>query len=71
MKLLGTLAGVPDLLFFHKSNLFAVELKARGGRLSPAQQAYADKLDHNGGFFWVGDNVDGVLSFLSHGGLLK
>src|SRR5690242_13337567 len=36
-KGLGVKAGVPDLLFFYQSKLFALELKAEKGRITEAQ----------------------------------
>ncbi len=71
MKKMGTLAGVPDLLFFHTGSLFALELKAKGTLLSPSQQAYRKSLEDNGGFYWTADNADSALSFLSQAGVLK
>jgi hypothetical protein len=36
-KRMGVLAGASDLLFWHRGNSFALELKSPGGRLSDAQ----------------------------------
>lgn len=37
-KLMGVVAGVPDLLLLYHSRLFAIELKAKKGRLSDSQK---------------------------------
>lgn len=43
LKAQGVLAGVPDLVFILSDGRIAfIELKARNGRLSPAQSAYMD-----------------------------
>jgi len=36
-KSLGVVPGMPDLFLIHKGHLFALEIKAEKGRLSPAQ----------------------------------
>ncbi len=40
--------GIPDLIFFHKGNAFAIELKAEGGNVSDAQTVTLKKLHDNG-----------------------
>ena len=36
-KSLGVIAGIPDLILIHGGQVFGLELKAEGGRLSPTQ----------------------------------
>jgi hypothetical protein len=38
MKGLGVVAGVPDILIIHDGHVYALELKAPGGRLTPTQR---------------------------------
>jgi len=71
MKLLGTLAGVPDLSFFYKGSFRNIELKAKGGSMSPSQEAFKTKLEANGGHYLLADNLDDALSFLSIAGILR
>jgi hypothetical protein len=52
-KRMGVLAGASDLLFWHRGNSFALELKSPGGRLSDAQLEFLAR--------W-GANVDKRLS---------
>lgn len=37
-KFLSSVSGVPDRLIIHNGKVFFVELKAKGGRLSPIQR---------------------------------
>lgn len=37
-KAMGQKAGIPDLCIIHEGNPIFIELKAKGGRVSPAQQ---------------------------------
>ena len=71
LKRMGTLPGVPDLLFIHNNSIFSVELKAKGGRLSPAQQVFQDRFMRAGGYPWVADDLDSALMFLSYSDLLR
>ncbi len=71
LKLMGTLPGVPDLLFLHNNSLFSVELKAPRGRLSPPQTEFQDRFMRAGGYPWVADELDSALMFLSHSDLLR
>lgn len=47
MRLMGTSPGFPDLVFFYPTDRhqgLAIELKAEGGRASPNQLAWLDRL---------------------------
>jgi hypothetical protein len=68
---MGTLAGVPDLLFFYKGSVLSIELKAKGGRLSPSQQSFQAGFTQNGGTPLVTDSLDSALSFLSIADILR
>lgn len=73
LKLMGTLAGVHDLLFFHDRNMFSIELKAPGARLdwSDTQKEFRDKFMKAGGYPWLANDMDSALMFLSHSNLLR
>ena len=71
LKRMGTLPGVPDLLFLNNGTLFSVELKAPGGMLSPAQLVFQDRFVRAGGYPWVAKDLDSALMFLSHSDLLR
>jgi hypothetical protein len=70
LKLMGTLAGVPDLLFWD-GNLAAVELKSQRGVLTDHQKEFRDKLEAKGGEFFVATSIDEALCFLSFRDLLR
>lgn len=73
LKLMGTLAGVPDLLFFHDGTLHGMELKAPGKKikLTDEQAAFRDKLMKNRGRWWEANDPDTPLFYLKHAGLLR
>lgn len=43
-KSMGVQAGAPDLIVWMRGRTLQVELKPKGGRLSPAQKAFGDRL---------------------------
>jgi hypothetical protein len=47
LKGLGVVAGVPDLMLIRDGSVFGLELKALGGRLSPAQIATQEAMRVN------------------------
>ena len=73
LKLMGTLAGVPDLLFLRNGSLFSVELKAPKAKLqlSDTQQDFQDRFVKAGGYPWLANDMDSALMFLSHSDLLR
>ena len=73
LKLMGTLAGVPDLLFFRSGSVFSVELKAPGAKLelSASQKSFQDRFEKAGGYPWLTNNLDSALMFLAHSDLLR
>lgn len=60
LKDMGVLAGVYDLLFFHRARLFGMEWKQPGGSLSPAQRELHPKFAAQG----IGDHcvVDDIAA---------
>jgi hypothetical protein len=71
LKSLGTLAGVSDLLILHNGQLFALELKAPGGRSTPAQMAFREAVNRAGGFASEAVGLDAALRWLQAWGLLR
>lgn len=73
LKLMGTLPGVHDLLFFRNGSLFSVELKAPSARLeySESQKDFRDRFMKAGGYPWLANDLDSALMFLSHSDLLR
>lgn len=72
LKRMGVKKGVPDLLFFtpHGENL-ALELKAKGGRLSEDQHRFQERWALNGGFFRAADNIDDALRILREWNIIR
>lgn len=57
-------AGIPDIIGSYKGRFFAVEVKAKGGKMTPAQERERDKLLEVGAV-WVlaqGDSAAYVVS---------
>ena len=73
LKRMGTLSGVPDLFFFSGGRLAGVELKAPGTKLklSSAQEVFKERFERAGGCYWEDNDLDSVLTFLSHSDLLR
>ena len=70
-KRMGVLAGASDLLFWHRSNSFALELKSPGGRLSDAQLGFLARFNDAGGHSASAEGVDRALATLEAWGLLR
>ncbi len=62
---LGVKAGIPDLIVVHRGRLIAVELKAPGGRLTPAQKAMHRRLALAGAVVTTVTSLDELASFLA------
>ncbi len=79
LKAMGTLPGVADLVFVWNDpapiqqpclrTLF-LELKARGGKTSPEQRAFADRAFDVGADYHVADNIDLAIDILKAHNLL-
>lgn len=70
-KALGVKAGVPDVLVLRTGQLFALELKAPGGRLSEAQRAMLAALKAAGAETAVAVGLDEALAQLERWGLIR
>ena len=71
MKATGTVAGVPDTIWIRNGRVFAIELKAEGGRLSDAQLATMAKMREAGAVVAVATGIDEALRKLENFGLLR
>lgn len=70
-KELGVLAGVSDVLAFHKGRFFALELKAPGGALTQKQWDFLDAVKANKGYAHYSDSDDRAIAMLETWGLLR
>lgn len=71
MKAMGTKAGVADLLLFKKGNLYALEIKAPGGRATESQLAFLGAIDREGGYGAIAEGLDQAIATLERWELLK
>lgn len=70
-KSLGVRAGVSDLILVHEGKIFAMELKAPGGRATEAQMAFQSDIDAAGAFTAMPEGIDAALQTLEAWGLLR
>src|SRR5438045_8279985 len=66
MKATGTVAGVPDTIWIKDGRIFAIELKAPGGRLSDAQLATMAEMREAGAVVAVATGIDEALCKLEN-----
>jgi hypothetical protein len=72
LKRLGVMPGWPDLQSAGPGRrMFFLEMKRRGGRLSPAQVAMREHLERCGFEFLVTDDVDVAIETLKAAGILR
>jgi hypothetical protein len=67
---LGVVAGVPDVIAIHNGRVFAMEIKAEGGRATDKQLACIAALREAGAFTCIAEGVDRALACLESWGLL-
>lgn len=70
MKGLGVVAGVPDVMVIFRGAVYALELKAEGGRPTAAQFAAVDNIRNAGGFAAICYGLDRALKCLETWGIL-
>jgi hypothetical protein len=70
MKSLGWMAGLPDVFAVHNGRVFALELKAEGGRATDQQLATIAALHEAGAFTAIAEGLDRALAVLESWGLL-
>jgi hypothetical protein len=71
MKGLGMRAGVADIIAVHQGKIFALELKADGGRASEAQKQFLTDMKNAGAEAEVAVGLDHALAVLERWQLLK
>jgi hypothetical protein len=71
MKGLGVVPGIPDIFLLYRSRLHGLELKAEGGRLSPAQVSAHDKLREAGAIIEVATGIDEAIDTLERWDMLR
>jgi hypothetical protein len=70
-KGLGVRPGVPDLVILKAGELYALELKAPGGRLSPSQRLTLAAMDECGATVATASSLDEALITLEVWGILR
>jgi len=71
LKSMGVRAGVSDFIFVHAGRIFALELKAEGGRATEAQMQFLADIDRAGAFTALPTGLSAALATLESWGLLK
>ena len=71
LKAMGVRAGVSDLILIHNNRMFAMELKAPGGRASAEQLAFLSEVDAAGAHTAMPEGLDAALATLEAWGLLE
>lgn len=67
----GVVAGVPDLITIRGGQVFGLELKAPGGRLSPAQIACHERMRAAGAIVATACSLDEALRLMETWQLLR
>lgn len=71
LKSMGVRPGVSDFILVHASKIFALELKAEGGRATEHQMAFLAEIDRAGAFTAMPTGLDAAIATLESWGLLK
>lgn len=71
MKGLGVRSGVPDVIVFYRAQIFGLELKAKGGRLSPTQRQALNDMEVAGARTHVASSLDEALFTLECWGVIR
>lgn len=71
LKSMGVRAGVSDFIFVHANKIYALELKAEGGRATEAQMQFLADIDAAGAFTALPAGLDAAIATLESWGLLK
>jgi hypothetical protein len=71
MKGLGVKAGIPDVFAIHQGRAYGMELKAPGGRLSPAQRETLAALEAAGATTAIAEGLDEALDVLERWKILR
>jgi hypothetical protein len=71
LKAMGMTAGIPDLLILKDGRMYALELKAPGGRLTPSQRLIMGRMEECGAQVAAAHSIDEALVTLEFWGILK
>ena len=71
LKGLGVVAGAADVILLHRGRAFALELKATGGRPTPAQMEFISAWNAAGGTGSIATGLDQALETLERWNLLR
>src|SRR5262249_36930434 len=71
LKATGTVAGIPDTIWIKDGQVYALELKAPGGRLTPAQEGVLVALREAGATATHAHGLDQALQILERWQLLR
>ena len=64
MQALGARKGVSDFILVHQSKIFALELKAEGGRASEEQLLFIADMERQGAYCAIATGIDQALATL-------
>lgn len=70
-KRMGVVAGVPDMIFLYRGQIFGLELKAKGRKRSQEQIDTMNAMEVAGARTAVADTLDVAIVTLEHWGLLR
>lgn len=70
-KAMGVRAGVSDFIFVRAGKIYALELKAEGGRASEAQMQFLSDIDAAGAFTAMPTGLNAALATIEAWGLLR
>jgi hypothetical protein len=70
LKATGTVAGIPDTIWIKDGQVFALELKAEGGRPTEIQLATIAAMEAAGAYCCIAVGLDAALAVLEGRGLL-
>lgn len=71
LKAMGAKAGVPDLMFVRGGRVLFLELKRKGGRISPVQRVCHLELIRAGAIVLVAYGIDEALATLLNAGIIR
>jgi hypothetical protein len=71
MKSTGTTAGVPDTIWIKNGQVFALEIKAEGGRPTEIQLATIAAMEAAGAYCCIAEGLDRALAVLEGWQLLR
>ena len=70
-KAMGVRAGVADFILVRQAKIYALELKAEGGRASESQLKFLSDIDAAGAHTAMPEGLDAALATLEAWGLIK